>query len=245
MVAPKDQIVNVVTYSPQLDFQLPLSFASGETHQFLATAEKVLDASANPPKAIKVRIDLWADAPIAVFGADQSLAYVSSSGAVIANQASVKAQGAKGVYSSPDTNYLYIATESALTAFDTKTGKEVRKLIANNPKNVAVVNGGQDVLFAHETNKLSLYDRYLSSSKFELKFNEDQSIWSLDLHDDRLAVVTWEGKVLSAKWVARLYDLKSKKELKNLEFNHAVVCFVLRGNDIAIVSDDQIRWEHW
>ncbi len=235
-----------MTYSPGLEFELPLSFASGETRKFLATADKVLDVSANPPKeAIQAKIDLWADSPITVYGGNQSLAYVSRAGSVLAKEAAVKVQAAKGVYSSSDSDCLYIATENALVAYDTGTDKEIKRLRASNPKNVAVVNRGLDVLFAHETNKLSLYDRNLSSSKFELRFRDGQSIWDLDLHNGRLAVVTWEGAVLSARWVARFYDLKTKRELKSLSFKHPIACFVMEGNSVAIVSEQGITWEPW
>ena len=213
---------------------------------FLATADKVLDVSANPAKgAIQAKIDVWADSPIAVFGGNQDLAYVAGAGTVLAKNEAVKVHAAKGVYSSSDSDCLYIATESALVAYDTSTDKEIKRLLVENPRNVEIVNRGRDVLLAHETNKLSLYDRSLSSIKFELRFNDGQSIWALDLHNDRLALVTWEGAVLSAKWVARFYDLKTKRELKSMSFKHPIACFVMEGNCVAIVSEQGITWEPW
>ncbi len=246
IVGSRHQVKNVVTYSPPLDVELPLSFAGGETRKFLATTDQVFDVSANPPtEAIKAKVDLWADSPIAVFGEDQSLAYISSTGTLFAKGAKVNVQSAKGVYASSDSDCIYITTEDTLAAYDTGTGMEIKKLLVTSPKNVAVVNGGKDILFAHETNKLSLYDRNLSISRYEVNFNKDQSVWAIDLYDEHLVVVTWEGAALSAKWVARFYDLKTNRELKTLAFTHPIACFVMQGNEVAIVSEGDIRWEPW
>lgn len=243
---PKGNIAIVTTYSPHLNIDLPISFASGETRQFLATADRVFDVNENPPKWVpEAKIDLWSDSPIAVFGSQQSLAYLSNAGFFCAQGVATKVKGAKGIYSGSDTDYLYVATEESLMAYDVKARAVVRKLPVSGAKNVAVVNSGEDVLFAHATNVLSLYDRDLSKSKFELKFNSHQSIWALDLCGDHLAVVTWEGVALSAKWIVRLFDISTKKEVKTLEYNHPVTCFVLQGNVLAIVGEREIRWETW
>ncbi len=245
-VKSRKEISTCVAYSPRLNLELPLSFASGDKRRFLAMSDKVFDVSANPPKLVtEDKIDPWADSPIAVCGRTQSLAYISSYGDVFEDGAPIEARGATGVYGSSEGDYLYVTTESALEAYDTKTRSKAGKLHVNNPKNLVVVNHGKDVLFAHDANKASLYDRKLSKAKLRLKFDESQSIWSLDVFDHRLVVVTWEGAAFSARWVARFYDIKTGAERRSLEFRRPVACYVMQGNRVAIVGEESIAWEAW
>lgn len=258
-VGPDGQTVILATYSPRLAEDIPLSYASGDDRHYLATDSRVFDVSKNPPRVVtEEEIDSWAYSPMSVFGKDQSLAFISGHGTVFAQNRKTKIRDAIGVYSSADSDYLYVTTYETLIAYDVKTKSVVGKLPVGGEKVLAVVNAGNDVLLAHSvvdagndvllarsTYVLSIFDRNLSKSKFEWRFNEHQEIWSLDLFGDHLAVVTWEGRAFSAKWVLRLIDVTSRKEVKTIEYSQPITCYVMQGDQIAVVGESGLRWENW
>lgn len=236
----------VMSYSTFIKDDRPFLLLNGKSHRYAVTGGELFDISARTIKRVNIpKLDISIKSPVSLFSDDDKIAYVLSRSKVRINGRDLKVSDAQGVYSHPNTGNVYIATPSSLLVCDGRKKAVIKTLKVNEAVNVALSERGNEVAFSYESNRVSVFDRWLSKERFHLSFGSDQAIWGIDLSDDRLVVVTWEGVAFSAKWIARFFDLRKRKEIKSVAFGEPIECFILKGGKVAVVGSERISWEVW